>query len=183
MCSLIGRCALIGMFASSACLIGQTTASPTFLQGVSTGLVTFTLGQTAQLNVVNLNPVAGTPAATATICTVQLQFFDGSGGLLKQTVINNVSPGASASLTLKREEAPNQSVPRFAFRGVVRTNPVATPGPTPVPGTNSPVIFAGCPVKTTLEIFNDETGYTQLVISDVQSFSGGVIPLMLGGRN
>jgi hypothetical protein len=91
--------------------------------------------------------------------------------VLKQTVINNVAPGTAASLTLARTAAPNPSVPRFAIRGVVHTNP--TP---PTAGTGS------CTVKTTLEIYNDDTGNTQLVTSDVQSINVGVIPLVFAGQ-
>jgi hypothetical protein len=170
--SSVIRCALIGGLALSIPLMAQTTTTPTFLQAVSTGMVGLSLNQTAQLNVVNLNPVAGTPAATATTCTVELQFFDGSNNMPKQAVINNVLPGTAASLTLARTEAPNLSVPRFAVRGVVRTSPVS-----PTAGANAPIVLAGCAVKTTLEIYNNDTGNTQLVTSDVQLVSGYAIPL------
>jgi len=99
-----------------------------------------------------------------------LQFFDGSNSLLKQVVITNVPPGTAASLSLKREEAPNLSVPRFAIRGVVRTSPVSA-----TTGTNTPVVFAGCPVKTTMEIYNDDNGNTQLVTSDVTPINTPVL--------
>lgn len=175
-----GRCALIGLIVLPLLLVAQTTTTtPTYLQAVSTGIVSLSLAQTAQLNIVNLNPVAGTTGNTATACPVQLQFFDGNNNLLKQVAIANVSPGSSASLTLSRTDAANLTTPRFGIRGVVRTNPVTvTPG-TGTPGATSvPVAFLGCPVKTTLEIFNNDTGNTQLVVSDVQSISLGVIPLL-----
>lgn len=175
--SSVRRCALIGVLAIAPSLTAQTTTTTTFLQAVSTGIVSLSLNQTAQLNVVNLNPVAGTPAATATICTVELQFYDGTGAVLKQMAINNVAPGASASLTLARTEASNLSVPRFALRGVVRTNPI-----TSTVGTTTPIAFVGCPVKTTLEIYNDDTGNTQLVTSDVQSIGGVAVPVIAARR-
>ncbi len=162
-----GRCALIGTFIYGVVLIAQTTTTPTYLQAVSTGIISFTTNQTAQLNVVNLNPVAGTTGATATVCPVELQFFDSNNALLKQVAITNVSPGASASLTLARTEVTGSSTARFAIRGVVRTDLASstTTGATPI-------FNAGCPVKATLEVYNNDTGYTQFVTSDVQSISG-----------
>lgn len=171
------RLTLTGVIAFSLFLPAQTTTTATFLQAVSTGVVSFSLNQTAQLNVVNLNPVAGTTGNTATICTVELQFVDGQNNMLKQVTINNVAPGASASLSLNRSEAPNLSVPRFAIRGIVRTNPLsATPGVTAIP------MGVGCPVMTTLEIYNQDTGNTQLVTSDVRSISTGILPLIATPR-
>ena len=167
--------ALIGIFSLAISSTAQTT-TPTFLQAVSTGIVSFSTNQTAQLNVVNLNPVAGTPGTTATICTVELQFFDSNFSLLKQVVINNVSPGAAASLTLARTEVTGSSTPRVAIRGVVRTNPASSTTIGAGTGTTS-IAFAGCPVKTTLEIYNNDTGITQLVMGDVQSIGGYTFPL------
>jgi len=173
----IGRCALIGMLSFGATLMAQSLTTPTFLQAVTTGIVSFSLNQTAQLNVLNANPVAGTTGATATICTVQLEFRDAQGGLLKQLSINDMSPGASASLTLKRAEAGTLSPLRFSLRGVVRTDPMSS---TPPPGGALPMIsFAGCPVVTTLEISNDDTGNTQLVISETHGMSPGTLPQLL----
>ncbi|MDR3698894.1 MAG: hypothetical protein P4L56_04610 [Candidatus Sulfopaludibacter sp.] len=165
--SSAGRCALTGTLAFGFVLMAQTVGTPTYVQAVSTGIVSFTTNQTAQLNVVNLNPVAGTTGATATACPVELQFYDSNNALLKQLAINNVSPGAAASLTLARTEVTGSTMPRFAIRGVVRTNPVST-------STNgaTPIFNAGCPVKATLEIYNNDTGYTQFVTSAVQSISG-----------
>jgi hypothetical protein len=137
----------------------QTTATPVFLQSATTGIVSFSMNQTAQLNVLNTNPVAGTSAAAAPICTVQLEFRDSQNSLLKEVLINNIAPGASASLTLTRTEAAGLSTPRFSLRGVVRTAPVAAGTPTTVPS----ILITGCPILATLEVFNADTGDTQFV--------------------
>jgi hypothetical protein len=169
----------LGMLSFGATLLAQTPVNPIFLQAVTTGMVGFSLNQTAELNVLNANPVAGTTGATATICTVQLEFRDAQGALLKQLFVNNISPGATASLTLKRAEAGSLSVPRLAIRGMVRSDPTSTPPP----GAAIPVIFvAGCPVMTTLEIFNDDTGNTQLVTSDTRLMSPGIFAFLQPGH-
>ncbi len=152
---------LLGILLFGSSLTAQTTTTPTFLQAVSSGIVSFTVNQTAQLNVVNLNPVAGTPGAAATICTVELQFFDSNFSLLKQVVINNINPGSATSLTLARNEVTGATASRVGIRGVVRTAPQT-------PTTATPVAFTGCPVKATLEIYNNDTGATQAVTGDFQ---------------
>ncbi|HEV3332279.1 MAG TPA: hypothetical protein VG096_14920 [Bryobacteraceae bacterium] len=125
----IGRCALIGIFSVGAPLFAQAT-TPVFSQAVTTGIVTFSLNQSAQLNVLNLSPVP-VKAGTAPVCPVQLEFRDAQNNLLKQLLVSNVPPGDAASLLLDRTEAPNTSVSRFAIRGVVRTG-LVTPSASPI---------------------------------------------------
>jgi hypothetical protein len=155
-------------------LFGQTIGGPTYLQAVTTGIVSLSMNQTAQLNVLNANPVAGTTGATATICAVEIEFRDSSYALLKQTAIANILPGASASLTLTRAEAGSLTTPRFGIRGIVRTNPVTvTTG-----GTTTPIsLFSGCPVMPTLEVFDSTTGNTQFVTADTRSLNS-ILPLI-----
>jgi len=167
----MGRWALIGIVSIGTPLFAQSKTT-TFSQAVTTGIVSFSLNQSAQLNVLNLSP---TPAGTlTTICTVQLEFRDAQNNLLKQLLVSNISPGDAASLTLDRTEAPNTSVSRFAIRGVVRTGPL-----TPVASSViiSPIVNT-CTVMPTLEIVNNTTGDTQLVTSDTRPVSAPVaIPL------
>jgi hypothetical protein len=153
------------------------TPTPTFLQAVTTGIVSFSTSQTAQLNVLNINPVVGTTGATATVCTVQLEFHDSQGALLKQLLVDNIAPGASASLTLTRAEAASLSTPRFALRGVVRTAPVTAGSTSSIPAT----IVIGCPIFTTLEVFDATTGNTQLVTSDTRPMTAVALPLVAPG--
>ena len=173
----LDQCARAAMLCASAAavfcapLMAQTTTpAPTFALAETTGVVSFSLNQSAQLNVLNANPVAGTPAAAATLCEVELEFRDATNALLKQLLVPNISPGQSASLTLNRSEITSTTPARAAIRAVVRT------GPIPATGTTTPVRISGCPVAPTLEIYNDDNGNTQLVISDFHSMSPGFFP-------
>lgn len=166
----IGRCACIGIISIGTPLFAQTATTPTFSQAVTTGLVSLSLNQAAQLNVLNLNPVPAKPSA-ATACTVEMEFRDGQNNLLKQLVVPNVPPGDVATLTLERSEATSTTVARFAIRGIVRT------GLIPASASTTP-IANNCIVMPTLEIFNGGTGDTQLVTSDTRPISAPIaIPL------
>jgi hypothetical protein len=174
----IGRCALIGMVSIGTPLFAQTTPTPAFSTGVTTGIVSFSLNQSAQLNVLNLNPIPVTIKAGSVVpvCTVEMEFRDAQDNLLKQLVVPNVPPGDAASLTLDRTEVSNTSVSRIGIRGVVHTGPL-----TPTPTTNAistPIVSNTCTVMPTLEIVNDATGDTELVTSDTRPISTPIaVPL------
>jgi hypothetical protein len=132
-------------------------------QSFTTGMVGFTLNQTARLNVLNLNAVPAADAtAPAATCTVQLQFFDGKNNLLGQSVIPNFAPGMATAFDLKRQAVTAQTTSRAEIRGVVTVNPT----PMTVASLN-PVGY--CSVMTTLEIMDDNTGSTVALTSDVRA--------------
>jgi hypothetical protein len=166
----VGSLVCAAVISSALLLTAQITNAPQFLQAATTGIITFSLNQTAQLNVLNANPVAGTTGATATICTAQLEFRDSQNNPLKELLVNNIQPGAAVSLPLTRAEAGSLGTPRFAVRAVVRTSPVSSTA------SAIPSLFSGCPVVITLEVFNDDTGNTQLVTSDTRNMSPGTLP-------
>jgi hypothetical protein len=178
------RIAAASFFAFGAQLMAQTSTPTPFpaamapavlQQSFTTGMVGFTLNQTARLNVLNLNPTTATPAAnTPPNCTVELQFLDGSGNQLKQTVVPNFEPGTATSLDLIRVVVPTPSTGRTEIRGVV----VVNPAPTPVA---SPAAVGFCTVMTTLEIF-DITGSTVALTSDTRSTGVGIVPPLRQGN-
>jgi len=142
-----------------------TTISPIVLeQSFTTGMVGFTTGQTARLNVLNLNAV---PPATATItpanCNVALQFLDNKGATISQTTVPNFAPGAATSFDLPRAMVVSETALRAEIRGVVVVNPAATPSNSPTPSGT----VGNCAVKTTLEVY-DTTGSTVSSTSDTQ---------------
>ena len=149
---------------------------PAYLQQTyTTGMVGFTVNQTARLNVLNLNPVPATAQPTANNCTVELQFFDEKSTLLKQFVVPNFAPGTATSFDLPRSAVTSQTSSRAQIRGVV----VVNPAPTPV---GSPATTGPCSVMTTLEIFDAVTGSTVSLTSDTRAigsgFLGGILSTM-----
>jgi hypothetical protein len=153
------------LLAQSISVLPGATISPIVLeQSYTTGMVGFTTGQTARLNVLNLNPV---PSATATTkplnCNVSLQFLDNKGATISQTTVTNFAPGTATSFDVPRASVTSETAsPRAEIRGMVVVNPTA------IAGTSSAAATEGnCAVKTTLEVY-DATGSTISSTSDAQ---------------
>jgi hypothetical protein len=161
--------------AQTITLPGGTITTPiVFQQSLTTGMVGFTLNQTARLNVLNLNPVSTTTTTTApTNCTVELQFFDDKGSLVKQSVVPNFAPGTATSSDLTRASVTSETASRAEIRGVVVVNP--TPSP-----VASPAAVGYCSVMTTLEIFDSTTGSTVALTSDTRATGLGYVMPALG---
>jgi hypothetical protein len=163
-------CALAGFMVCSAHLIAQTTPISTTEPGVTTGMVGLAPSQTARINVLNLNPMAGTPV----ICSVQLQFVNPENSVLKQAIVANIPPGQAAALELKREEIADMTTLRQSIRGVVR-NPLGLP---PVASGAAPIaVPPACTIMTTLELFDDLTGVTHVVTAATRPLPAGPIPV------
>jgi len=175
--------ALAAALAFGAPLMAQTTTlppivtvpQPVFQQSFTTGMVGFTLNQTARLNVLNLN-LNAIPNAYTTVpanCTVQLQFFDGSNNSLGQFVVPNFAAGTATAFDLKREAVKSATASRVEIRGVVTVNPAPTV-------VESPAAIGYCSVVTTLEIFDDTTGSTVALTSDTRATGlGYVVPAVV----
>jgi hypothetical protein len=178
-CPCLYSGALVAVLAFAAPLLAQpvtlpggviSPTAPIFLQQIfTTGMVGFTTNQTARLNVVNLNPA---PASTATLlnpnCTVELQFYDNAGTLVKQSVVPNFAPGTATSFDLPRASVTSETAARAEIRGVV----VVNPSPSPV---ESPATVGFCSVMTTLEVY-DAAGSTVSSTSDTRA-----VGLLTGG--
>jgi hypothetical protein len=154
---------LFGMAALGA---AQPTSFPWFFPQVQTsGMVGLTAGQTARLNV--LNPgMPGPPVAVGTVCSTQLSFLNDQGVVLK-TVTVDVAPGKSVPFDLDRDtDLASVTDKRVELRAVIQVpplNPVATVLPQPIM----------CTLVPTLEVFNNDTGKTQLIMAQ---FNGSFLP-------
>jgi len=141
------KCALVGVFALGA-VFAQTTTTAS--QTITTGIVGLSVNQNARLNILNLNPNTGTPV----VCSADAQFVDAAGGTLKQVAIPNIDPGKAAAVTLDRLDIADQAMPRINLRGVVTTPSAAA--------TAAP---AACSLLVTLEIIDDATARTDVVVT------------------
>ena len=168
----IVQCVLIGMVALGAPVFAQTTVN--FSQTITTGIVSLSLNQGAQLNVLNLNPPPVVATAVAPVCEVELEFRDAQNNILKQILVANLAPGDATSLTLERSDVPKVSTAHLDVRGVVHTGPL-----TPGAGAVTTPIANTCTVMPTLEVFNVTTGDTDLITSDTRTVSAPVaVPLV-----
>jgi hypothetical protein len=144
---------------------------------ITTGMVGFTSGQTARLNVLNLNtaPVAS-PVSTASAvgyCTIEMEFFDSKNALLAHSGNITIAPQTATSLdqswvpsiTPSPVASAAESV-RREIRGVVIM--------IPTPSAGSPVATGACNVKITLEVF-DANGSTISLTSDTSTITTGVL--------
>lgn len=145
---------------------GQGTTMPVMFPQVQTfGMVGLTAGQTARLNL--LNPGVLPPLATGAICSAQVSFLDSKGTVLKASPIL-VAPGQSVPFDLDRDtDLTTVTDQRVQIRATLQT-------PAPSPIFANPVALYGCPLMPTLEIFNKDTGRTQVVITETRSVFGPV---------
>ncbi|HTS27858.1 MAG TPA: hypothetical protein VMH81_18415, partial [Bryobacteraceae bacterium] len=147
---------------------------------MTTGMVGITLSQTARLNVLNLNPVpvsTNLPALPAN-CNVEMQFVDTKNNVLKQNTVANFAPQTATSLDLNAATT-NISGPtaqRSQIRGVVIVNPPTTSTTPSAPGR--------CSVAVTLEVFDNTSGSTVSLPTDVHVIGvSGILPLVINTGN
>src|SRR5215469_1611247 len=168
-------CLVVGILLPVRSLSAQST-TPVFWTASSTGMMGLAAAQTVQINVVNLSTttMSTTPVAP---CEVQLEFWDATGKMIKSTTISNLAPGTAGQFQIKLTDVTTStSTLRTEVRGVVRTNPLPTAGS----GTATPIAYPfSCSVATTLEVFDNGTGVTQSLTSDLHALTGGVaVPLL-----
>jgi len=147
---------------------------------MTTGMVGITLSQTARLNVLNLNPVpvsTNLPALPAN-CNVEMQFVDTKNNVLKQNTVANFAPQTATSLDLNAATT-NISGPtaqRSQVRGVVSVNPPTTSTTPSNPGR--------CSVAVTLEVFDNTSGSTVSLTTDVHVIGvSGILPFLINTGN
>lgn len=111
-------------------------------------------GQAARLNV--LNPGFAVSAATV-VCPAVLEFWDAQGTLLKSATVS-VAAGKSSYLDLFGDKD-------LALTGIVRREIRATITIPPVaPTATSSAVPTACKLIGTLEILDEFTGRTQVVL-------------------
>ncbi len=142
---------------------------------VTTPMIGISTGQIARLNV--LNPGVPAPAATASLCPVQLSFVDSGGNVLKLMEFL-VIPGQSQSLDLNHDtEGGANSGVRFELRAIIRIPPpstTTTPPTTTTTPTMAPLIPASCVVPS-LEIFDGTTGRTEALVTQTFTLPASIV--------
>lgn len=138
---------------------GPMPPMPVFPQGSSFGMVGIVRGQTARLNIVN-------PAGPRNIpqfpCRLELAFLDSQGQNLKKSTIDNLDPGKAAFLDLGWSEIADAQDNRVEVRATVGT---FLPTPLPLATGASFPQRVSCSVIPSLEVFDDDTGRTTLILS------------------
>jgi hypothetical protein len=140
--------AAVGLFA-------QSTPAVPALETRTSGMVGITDGQVARLNV--LNPGVAAPAV-GVVCTATLSFWDGKGALLK-TGPAIVLPGQSQYLDLFGDK--DLALAALDRRQIRATITIPAIPPPPASTTVQP---AACTLIGTLEILNESTSKTEVVL-------------------
>ena len=141
------------------------TANP---PGVGFALVGIAVGQSAGVNVVNL---AAPDTANASSCSVNLQFLDPQGAVLKQTTVN-LMPGTASTLNLSYAELSSSNV-RTEIRGVLRFGYVGGANP-PQPIVQQ---TACAHLVPSLELYDNDTGRTSLILTDAKQLPQSATPV------
>jgi hypothetical protein len=147
--------AAVGLFAQSTPVVPAPEAR-------TSGMIGIADGQVARLNV--LNPGVAAPAV-GVVCTATLNFWDGKGALLK-TGPAIVLPGQSQYLDLFGDK--DLALTALDRRQIRAT--ITIPAIPPPPASTS-VQTAACTLIGTLEILNQSTSKTEVVLG-----IGHVIP-------
>ena len=150
----IGVCVLAATsLAAQSIPVTQTTT--TF------GMVGLAEGQTAQLNV--LNPGVA-PPAVGVICSATVSFLNDQGTVIKSATLS-VPPGKSMSFSLYSDiDLSLATDERREIRATVRTSPIFPPA-----ATATPAVVGACPLFPTLEIFDNLTRKTQVVMGKTET--------------
>ena len=147
----------ISVFALAAAgLYAQTNVTPPLQVTRTTGMVGIAEGQTAQLNVLNLQDAA---PSTAPTCSALLTFLADDGTMLKSKTVN-VAPGTSQPLVIDSVKDLTLAVnARKEIRATITIPPVPPPS-----AASTTSVKPVCKLIGTLEIFNTLDGHTQVAL-------------------
>ena len=127
--------------------------------GLAFGLLGMAEGQSLRINALNLGSRSSTPASG---CEVTLRFLDAKGLVLREKVLR-LSVGQGAFFDLRRAQVSDQPG-RASVRAVLLFG--VTGGGAP-PGPDARQNF-DCNIVPTLELVDDATGRTTLVLTDAK---------------
>ena len=135
------------------------TAAAQAQPGVAFGLLGLAEGQSLRVNALNLG---NRSSSSASGCEVTLRFLDAKGVVLRESVVQ-IPVGQGASLDLRRAQVSNQPG-RASVRAVLLFGFAGGGAP---PGPDARRNF-DCNIVPTLELFDDATGRTALVLTDAK---------------
>jgi hypothetical protein len=140
------------------CGITFATPLPVVSQTKVLGVVGLTFGQTARLNV--LYPAPPAPVALAIRCTASLSILDSTGKVLRSAPVF-INPGSSQSLDFNLDTAPTPTDSRLEVYARV-TSPASELA------SANPVALPACNLIPTLELLDNATKKTILVLSNAE---------------
>jgi hypothetical protein len=134
------------------------------------GMVGVAAGQSMRVNVLNAGVL--TPTAQPFACAAQVFFLNDQGVVIKRAAVN-ASPGRSQSIDIHRD------VDIAAGQNRVEVRAVVTSVSFLVSTSGQPSHLAFCQIVPTLEVFDDETGRTTVLLRRPTNFIA--LPGIVGG--
>lgn len=147
----------IALLAASGLNVDAQAGGQVFFQTTTFGIVGLARNQVARLNVLNPGNAYGNRTP---ICSAEMKFLDDQGRELKSSTAR-VDWDKAVSLEIGHREVAH-GAQRIHIRAVLRTA-INPPDPS---ATSAPMPGSVCSFLPTLEIFDKDTGKTQLVLTD-----------------
>jgi len=143
-----------------AAALAQTLSTPIATSPISFsfGMIGLAGGQTVRLNAVNIVRTPPPILIAQVPCKVELDLFDADGGVIKQSVIDNLGYGKSVFAEASLSDAGS----RIPVTGVVK-----------VGSTQS--FF--CSIMPTLEVYDTASGRTQAILGSAATAPSTIQPL------
>ena len=138
-------------------------------QGLGFAVVGIAPGQSARINALNQSPSPAVQGPAA--CRIALQFYDAQGLLLKEYLVAGLAVGKSAAVDLNRDDLPGSD--RFSLRAVLAFG--YSGGANPPPQLLQQT--ATCNIVPSLEIYDNDTQKTSIVVTDAKPLPGPPIPV------
>jgi hypothetical protein len=139
-------------------------------QGLGFAIVGVAPGQSVRINA--LNQLAGPAAQGPAGCRMSLQFYDAEGQLVLEYVVpSGLSVGKSAAVDLNRDGLPGGD--RLSLRAVLAFGYFGGANPPPQLLQQT----ATCNIVASLEIYDNDTQKTSIVVTDAKPLPGPPMPV------
>ena len=139
-------------------------------QGLGFAIVSIAAGQSVRINVLNQSSSPGLQGPAG--CRISLQFYDAAGQLVTEYVVpGGLSVGKSAGVDLNRDDLPGAD--RLSLRAVLAFGYLGGANPPPQLLQQT----ATCNIVPSLEIYDNDTQKTSIVITDAKPLPGPLLPV------
>lgn len=139
-------------------------------QGLGFALVGVAPGQSVRINALNQVPSLALQGQAG--CRISPQFYDAEGQLVTEYVVPVLTVGKSASLDLNRDDLPGGGG-RLSLRAVLAFGYSGGANPPPLILQQT----ATCNIVPSLEIYDNDTQKTNIVVTDAKPLPGPPIPI------
>lgn len=150
------------VLASFTACIASYAQPPT--QGLGFPIVGVAPGQSIRINALNQTPSPALQGQAG--CRISLQFYDADGQLVTEYLVPVLAVGKSAALDLNRDDLPGGG--RLSLRAVLAFGYSGGANPPPLLLQQT----ATCNIVPSLEIYDNDTQKTNILVTDAKPLPG-----------